>query len=167
MEALWTQLSNASEIDCTDTSRRCCEALFQPFLLGGSVSCEAPPLQQLVENAITSCQSELQPILQVVCKHIARVAHNQKKQILVSGGTTMLPGFMDMFLNKIAPLQTHADVTVIQPESRELCAWRGGVKFACRPTFNEIFISRDEYHEVNPCFCVFSKGCRRFFRMAP
>lgn len=59
----------------------------------------------------------------------------------------MLPGFMDMFLNKIAPLQTHADVTVIQPESRELCAWRGGVKFACRPTFNEIFISRDEYHE--------------------
>merc|ERR1739838_1303646 len=58
---------------------------------------------------------------------------------VLSGGTTMFPGIADRMKKEI-----------IDPPERKYSVWIGGSILASLPTFQQIWISKQEYDECGP-----------------
>jgi len=112
---------------------RCPEALFQPSLIGK----ETPGIHQQIFDTITACDIDLRRDL----------FHN----VVLSGGTTMFPGISDRItkeLNQLVP--TSVAVRVIAPPERKYSVWIGGSVLASLNTFQENWITKEEYEECGP-----------------
>ncbi|KAH9409175.1 actin [Tyrophagus putrescentiae] len=117
------------------------EALFQPVILlqheveavaqsGGSLG-----LHHLAHDSINRCDSAVHRLLY--------------GNIVLSGGSTQLYGFADRMekeLKQLAPA-TNADIRVSAPANRNLSAWIGGSILASLSTFQDRWISKQEYYE--------------------
>lgn len=69
-------------------------------------------------------------------------------QIVLSGGSTMFPGFGDRLLNEVrkkAPKDTK--IRISAPPSRKLSTWTGGSILASLATFKTMWIRKEEYEE--------------------
>merc|ERR1712216_558758 len=69
-------------------------------------------------------------------------------QVVLSGGSTLFPGFGDRLLNdvrKIAPKDTKIRITA--PPERKTATWIGGSILASLATFKTMWVRRDEYEE--------------------
>jgi len=109
------------------------EAMFQPSCIG----MESAGIHEFVYNSIMKSDIDIRRWLY--------------KNVLISGGTTMFPGFADRMrkeLNKLAP--SGARVKVIAPPERKFSAWMGGSILLSLTNYKAMWITKDEYDECGP-----------------
>lgn len=70
---------------------------------------------------------------------------------VLSGGTTMYPGLADRMQRELTDLvPSSMKVKVIAPPERKYSVWIGGSIMASLSTFQQMWISRQEYDECGP-----------------
>jgi len=112
---------------------RCPEVLFQPNLIGK----ESEGIHKLAYESIMKCDVDIRRDLYT--------------NTVLSGGTTMFPG-IDVRLTKemtaLAPASIK--VKIVAPPERKYSVWIGGSILSSLSTFQEMWISKDEYDESGP-----------------
>ncbi|XP_023766963.1 actin-7 isoform X1 [Lactuca sativa] len=109
---------------------RCPEVLFQPSLIG----MEAAGIHEMTYNSIMKCDLGTRKDLY--------------GNIVLSGGSTMFPGFADRMIREITALvPSSMKVKVVQPPERKHSVWIGGSILASLSTFQQMWISKAEYEE--------------------
>ncbi|RNA45101.1 actin [Brachionus plicatilis] len=106
------------------------EALFDPSSIGFLL----PGIHQVCLKATKKCETNIQKSL--------------FENIVVTGGTTLLPGFTERFqkeMKKIAPWRTSVKVT-LHPKPK-YSAWLGGSILTSLPNFENILIHKKDYDE--------------------
>ena len=112
---------------------RCPEALFDPSLLG----MEAAGIHEFTYNSIMKCDMDIRRELYA--------------NIVMSGGTTMYPGIADRVNKEIVALAPPGvKVKVIAPPERKYSVWIGGSILASLTTFQQMWITKEEYDESGP-----------------
>lgn len=133
---------------------RCAEALFKPhydpiFFDPPSQDCcgihkstfnaDCCGIHKATFNAIMNCDSTMHKEL--------------FKRIVLSGGTTMLPGFADRLLKEMTLLAPWwMRVKVIAPPKGTNSTWFGGAILGSLSSFEKMFMTREEYDEHGPGF---------------
>lgn len=112
---------------------RCPEVLFQPGLLGK----ECAGIHEQTFDTIMKCDIDLRKDL----------FHN----IVLSGGTTMYKGMAERMTKElIAITPAGMDIRVVAPPERKYSVWIGGSILTSLNTFQENWITKDEYDESGP-----------------
>ena len=112
---------------------RCAEPLFRPSLLG----VDEPGLPELAVNAVLRMDIELR----------AQLFGN----VVLAGGSTMFEGFADRVAKEMTALApASARIHVVAPPDRVHSAWVGGSILSSLSTFQERWISREEYDDAGP-----------------
>jgi len=107
---------------------RCPEALFQPSLVGD----EDLGITEMAYNSIRKCDMNIHKDLYA--------------NVVLSGGTTLFAGIADRMSKEItarAPASTK--VKVIALPERKIGVWLGGSILASQPSWQSMFISKQEY----------------------
>ena len=109
---------------------RCAEALFQPSFIGN----DSEGIHKLAFESIMKCDVDIRKDLYA--------------NIVLSGGSTMFPG-IDVRLTKeitaLAP--ANIKVKIVAPPDRKYLAWIGGSILSSLSTFQDMWITKDEYDE--------------------
>jgi len=112
---------------------RAAEPLFKPSLIGK----ESPGIHQLTFDSIQKCDVDIRRDLYT--------------NTVLSGGSTMFPN-IDKRLNKeitaLAPAAVK--VKIVAPPERKYSVWIGGSILSSLSTFQEMWITKDEYDESGP-----------------
>ena len=109
------------------------EALFQPSVLG----LESSGIDQTTYNSIIKCDVDVRKELY--------------GNIVMSGGTTMFPGIAERMQKEITALAPSSmKVKIIAPPERKYSVWIGGSILASLTTFQQMWISKQEYDESGP-----------------
>lgn len=109
------------------------EALFQPSFVG----LEANGIHETAFNSIKICDVDIRKDLY--------------GNIVLSGGTTMYPGLPERMQKEIAALApSTVKVKVVAPPERKYSVWIGGSILASLSTFQQMWISKQEYDESGP-----------------
>ena len=112
---------------------RCPEALFQPSFLG----LEAAGIHETTYNSIMKCDMDIRKDLY--------------GNIVLSGGTTMYSGIADRMQKEITSLAPSSmKVKIVAPPERKYSVWIGGSILASLSTFQQMWISKQEYDESGP-----------------
>nr|XP_060621163.1 actin, alpha cardiac muscle 1 isoform X4 [Anolis sagrei ordinatus] len=112
---------------------RCPETLFQPSFIG----MESAGVHEATYNSIMKCDIDIRKDL---------YANN-----VLSGGTTMYPGIADRMQKEITALAPSTmKIKIIAPPERKYSVWIGGSILASLSTFQQMWISKDEYEEAGP-----------------
>jgi len=112
---------------------RCPEALFQPSFLGR----ESSGIHEATYNSIMKCDIDIRKDLY--------------GNIVMSGGTTMFPGIADRMQKEIVNLAPSTmKVKIIAPPERKYSVWIGGSILSSLSTFQQMWISKEEYDETGP-----------------
>jgi len=112
---------------------RCPETLFQPAFLG----METSGIHESAYNAIMRCDIDIRKDLYA--------------NTVLSGGTTMFPGIADRMQKEISSLAPPTmKIKIIAPPERKYSVWIGGSILASLSTFQQMWISKQEYDESGP-----------------
>jgi len=112
---------------------RCPEALFQPSFLGR----ESSGIHEATYNSIMKCDIDIRKDLY--------------GNIVMSGGTTMFPGIADRMQKEIVNLAPSTmKVKIIAPPERKYSVWIGGSILSSLSTFQQMWISKEEYDDAGP-----------------
>ena len=118
---------------------QCPEALFQPSIIAGVIQIpfDATGVHELVNNSIMQLDADIRK----------RLYGN----IVLSGGSTLFPGFADRLRTEISALAPPTtQVKVIDPPEREYSAWLGGSTLANSSANVYMWITKEEYDEHGP-----------------
>jgi actin-related protein len=98
---------------------------------------EAMGIHEMIYNSVLKCDIDLRSDL--------------FNNVVLTGGSTMFPGFADRVLKELVVLvpSTIAPKVVAPPE-RKYSVWIGGSILAALSTFQQMWISREEYDESGP-----------------
>lgn len=110
------------------------EILFKPSLIGA----EYPGIHQCVVDSIFKSDLDIRKTL--------------LSQIVIAGGTTMLPGFGDRLLNEVRKSTQKATVSGVKirisaPPNRNVLTWIGGSILASLAAFKSMWITKSMYEE--------------------
>merc|ERR1712112_620447 len=109
------------------------ESLFQPSFLG----MESAGIHEVSFNSIMKCDVDIRKDLYT--------------NIVLSGGTTMFPGIADRMQKEITALAPSTmKIKIIAPPERKYSVWIGGSILASLSTFQQMWISNQEYDESGP-----------------
>merc|ERR1712083_247928 len=112
---------------------RSAEPLFQPDLIGK----EAKGIHELTYNSIQKCDVDIRRDLYT--------------NTVLSGGTTMFPNIEVRLTKELTALAPAAvKIKVVAPPERKYSVWIGGSILSSLSTFQEMWISKDEYDESGP-----------------
>ena len=112
---------------------RCPEALFKPSMLGK----EDVGIDVTTYNSIMKCDVDIRKDLY--------------SNIVLSGGTTMYPGIADRMQKEITALAPSTmKIKIIAPPERKYSVWIGGSILSSLSTFQQMWISKQEYDESGP-----------------
>ena len=112
---------------------RCPELLFQPSF-NGMESCG---IHEMVHNSIMNCDIDIRRDLY--------------SNVVMSGGSTMFPGIADRMKKELdAIVPSSNKVKVIASPERKYSVWIGGSILASLSTFQQMWISKQEYDECGP-----------------
>jgi len=112
---------------------RCPEVLFQPSFIGK----EADGIHKLTYDSIQKCDIDIRKDLYT--------------NVVLSGGTTMFIGIDDRLkkeLSQLAPAS--AKVKIVAPPERKYSVWIGGSILSSLSTFQDMWVTKDEYDESGP-----------------
>jgi actin-related protein len=112
---------------------RCPEVLFKPSLIGK----EANGIHRTTYDSIMKCDVDIRKDLY--------------GNIVLSGGTTMFEGIaerMEKEMTTLAPASMK--IKIIAPPERKYSVWIGGSILASLSTFQQMWISKQEYDESGP-----------------
>ncbi|KAL1404475.1 hypothetical protein pipiens_018869 [Culex pipiens pipiens] len=105
----------------------------QPSFLG----MESCGIHETVYNSIMKCDVDIRKDLYA--------------NIVMSGGTTMYPGIADRMQKEITALAPSTiKIKIIAPPERKYSVWIGGSILASLSTFQQMWISKQEYDESGP-----------------
>ena len=138
------ELPDGQVITKGDWRFRCPEALFQPSLIG----VDGPGIHETAYNSIMKCD--------------VYIRRDLFGNTVLSGGSTMFSGISDRMQKEITSLAEPAmKIKIIAPPERKYSAWIGGSILASISTFQEKWISKQEYSEFGPSIvhrkCSFSE----------
>jgi len=112
---------------------RCPEVLFRPNLIGN----EQEGIHQLTFQSIMKCDVDIRKDLYA--------------NIVMSGGTTMFPQIADRMNKEITNLAPSTmTIKIVAPPERKYSVWIGGSILASLSTFEEMWVTKDEYDESGP-----------------
>jgi len=112
---------------------RCPEVLFQPSLIG----MEAAGIHERIYNSIMMCDEDIRDVLY--------------GNIVLSGGSTMFPGFADRMSKEITALAPrNMKIKVVAPPERKYSVWIGGSIVASLSTFQQRWITKADYNDCGP-----------------
>ena len=126
------ELPDGQVITLENERFRCPEALFQPSFLG----VENAGIHETTYNSIMKCDREIRRELLV--------------NIVMSGGNTMFPGIAERMHQEIVGLAPPLKIKVIAPPERKYSPWIGGSILASLSTFQQMWITKQEYDESGP-----------------
>ena len=107
--------------------------VFQPALLG----MEASGIHETVFKSIQKCDLDLRSDLFA--------------NVVLSGGSTMFPGMQDRMTKELAALAPSSKrVKVHAPPERKYSVWIGGSILSSLSTFQQMWISKQEFDEQGP-----------------
>merc|ERR1712136_655281 len=112
---------------------RCPESMFRPSFLG----MESCGVHETTFNGIMKCDIDIRKDLYA--------------NTVLSGGTTMYPGIADRMQKEITALVPPTmKVKIIAPPERKYSVWIGGSILASLSTFQQMWITKQEYDESGP-----------------
>merc|ERR1712036_200532 len=112
---------------------RCPESMFQPSFLG----MESAGIHETCYNSIMKCDIDIRKDLYA--------------NTVLSGGTSMFPGISDRIQKEIYELAPPSmKIKIIAPPERKYSVWIGGSILASLSTFQQMWISKQEYDECGP-----------------
>ncbi|XP_039081039.1 beta-actin-like protein 2 isoform X2 [Hyaena hyaena] len=112
---------------------RCPESIFQPSFLG----IESSGIHEATFNSIMKCDVDIRKDLYA--------------NTVLSGGSTMYPGIADRMQKEIVTLAPSTmKIKIIAPPERKYSVWIGGSILASLSTFQQMWISKQEYDEAGP-----------------
>ncbi|XP_068389017.1 LOW QUALITY PROTEIN: beta-actin-like protein 2 [Eschrichtius robustus] len=122
------------QVSTTTNERfRCPEAIFQPSFLGT----ESSGIHKTTFNSVMKCDVDIRKDLYA--------------NTVRSGGSTMYPGTVDWMQKEIVALAPSTVKTkIIAPPERKYSVWIGGSILASLSTFQQTWISKQEYDEAGP-----------------
>jgi len=127
------ELPDGQVITVSTERFRCPEVLFQPSLIGK----EDEGVHVLTYNSIMKCDIDIRKDLY--------------GNIVLSGGSTMFPGIADR-MNKeiVAKAPSSMTVKIVAPPERKYSVWIGGSILASLSTFEEMWVTKEEYDDSGP-----------------
>jgi len=112
---------------------RCPEVLFQPAFIG----MESAGVHETTYHSIMKCDVDIRKDLYA--------------NTVLSGGTSMFPGIADRMQKEITHLAPSTmRIKIIAPPERKYSVWIGGSILASLSTFQQMWISKQEYDESGP-----------------
>jgi len=112
---------------------RCPEVLFQPNFIG----MEAAGIHETTFNSIGKTDIDIRKDLY--------------GNIVMSGGTTMFSGIAERMTKELTNLAPSSmKIKIVAPPERKYSVWIGGSILASLSTFQQMWISKDEYEESGP-----------------
>ncbi|XP_022093295.1 actin-5-like [Acanthaster planci] len=112
---------------------RCPELMFQPAFIG----IESGGLQETTYQSIMRCDVDIRRDLYA--------------NTVLSGGSTMFPGLGDRMQRELTTLAPNTmKVKVVAPPERKYSVWIGGSILSSLSTFQQMWISKQEYDEMGP-----------------
>jgi len=124
------KLPDGNLIDIGAERFRAPEIMFNPQLIGEEYS----GVHECLVNAIQRCDLDLRKTLY--------------SNIVLSGGSTLFPGFGDRLLNEVKNLAPKdIKIKISAPPERKYSTWMGGSILASLTTFKKMWISAEEYNE--------------------
>eukprot|EP00761_Pharyngomonas_kirbyi_P010979 gb/GECH01011003.1/.p1 GENE.gb/GECH01011003.1/~~gb/GECH01011003.1/.p1 ORF type:complete len:378 (+),score=83.93 gb/GECH01011003.1/:1-1134(+) len=127
------ELPDGNVITVGNERFRCPEVLFQPSLIG----MEAEGIHTTAFNSIGKCDIDIRKDLY--------------GNVVLSGGTTMFEGIADRLTKELTNLAPASmKVKVVAPPERKYSVWIGGSILASLSTFQQMWISKNEYDESGP-----------------
>ena len=124
------QLPDGQVITIGNERFRCPEAIFQPSFLG----MESSGIHETAFNSIMKCDIDIRRDL--------------FSNVVLSGGTTMFPGIADRLQKELIALApSNMRVKIIAPPERKYSVWIGGSILASLNTFQQMWITKEEYNE--------------------
>ncbi|KAF8167039.1 actin family [Mycena galopus ATCC 62051] len=109
------------------------EALFKPSMLG----LEAAGIHHMAFHSIMKCDVDLRRDLYA--------------NVVLSGGSTMFPGFADRTQKELGGMApTNATVKIVAPPERKYSVWLGGSILSSLSTFQKLWVTQQEYDERGP-----------------
>lgn len=112
---------------------RCPEALFQPSIFG----LESSGIHELIFNSVMKCDENIRKDL--------------FRNIILTGGTTMFPGMADRLQKELLALvPSDTNIKVIAPPERKYSTWIGGSILSSLYSFQQKWISKEDYDEIGP-----------------
>ncbi|XP_010355120.1 beta-actin-like protein 2 isoform X2 [Rhinopithecus roxellana] len=112
---------------------RCPESIFQPSFLG----IESSGIHETTFNSIMKCDVDIRKDLYA--------------NTVLSGGSTMYPGIADRMQKEIITLAPSTmKIKIIAPPERKYSVWIGGSILASLSTFQQMWISKQEYDDAGP-----------------
>jgi len=127
------ELPDGNVITVGNERFRCPEVLFQPNFIG----MEAAGVHETTFNSIGKCDIDIRKDLY--------------GNVVMSGGTTMFTGIAERMTKELTSLApTSMKIKVVAPPERKYSVWIGGSILASLSTFQQMWISNDEYEESGP-----------------
>jgi len=112
---------------------RCPETMYQPSFIG----MESCGIHETTYNSIMKCDVDIRKDLYA--------------NTVLSGGSTMCPGIADRMQREITALAPATmKIKIIAPPERKYSVWIGGSILASLSTFQQMWISKQEYDESGP-----------------
>jgi actin beta/gamma 1 len=127
------ELPDGQVIEINNERFRTPEVLFQPGLIGK----EAAGIHQTTYDSIIKCDIDIRKDLYA--------------NIVLSGGTTMFVGIQERMAKELTALAPQTmKIKIIAPPERKYSVWIGGSILASLSTFQQMWISKQEYDESGP-----------------
>jgi len=127
------ELPDGNVITIGNERFRCPEVLFQPSFIGK----EAQGVDATMYATIMKCDVDIRADLY--------------KNIVMSGGSTMYEGLADRLTKEMVALAPSTmEIKVVAPPERKYSVWIGGSILASLSTFQQMWISKEEYDESGP-----------------
>ena len=127
------ELPNGETITLGNERFRAPETLFQPAFIG----MESAGIHETTYNSIMKCDVDIRKDLYA--------------NTVLSGGDTMFPGIADRMQKEISALAPPTmKIKIIAPPERKYSTWIGGSILASLSTFQQMWITKQEYDESGP-----------------
>jgi len=127
------ELPDGNVITVGNERFRCPEVLFQPSFIG----MESAGVHETTFNSISKCDIDIRKDLY--------------GNVVLSGGTTMFEGIAERMTKEITNLAPASmKIKVVAPPERKYSVWIGGSILASLSTFQQMWISKQEYDESGP-----------------
>jgi actin-related protein len=127
------ELPDGNVITIGNERFRCPEVLFKPSLIGREVTGAHDTMYQ----TIMKCDVDIRKDLYA--------------NIVMSGGSTMFEGIADRLAKEVTALAPPTmKIKVVAPPERKYSVWIGGSILASLSTFQQMWISKQEYDESGP-----------------
>merc|ERR1712039_725462 len=125
---------------------RCPEVLFQPSIVGK----EASGIHDTTFQSIMKCDVDIRKDLYA--------------NVVLSGGTTMFPGIGERMTKELTALAPSTmKIKVVAPPERTYSVWIGGSILSSLSTFQQMWITKQEYDECGPS--IVHRNASKYFRL--